>query len=294
MNKIISLDDNTIKKIAAGEVVERPASVVKELIENSLDAQADKIVVEIEKGGIESIKISDNGIGMSKQDLILATQIHTTSKIQNIDDLNKLITFGFRGEALASIASVSQTIIHSADENESNEVFVENGEMSEVISKPRVRGTTITVNDLFRHLPARKKFLRSEPTEYRNILNEIIKIGLAYPEVGLTLIHNNKTQLQLPQANSKIERIAQIYKGIDPKDLIEINVSTPIARISGHILHPKAVSQDKSKQFLFLNKRFIFEKSLLKAIRDGYGTTLSRDESPAYFINWRLIPHLLI
>lgn len=290
MSKIISLDDTTIKKIAAGEVVERPASVVKELIENSLDAGADKITVEISKGGIENIKIIDNGVGMNREDLLLSFRIHTTSKIQKIEDLEKLTTFGFRGEALASIASVSQTIIHSSNNIDSNEVIVENGEMVQIKAKPRSQGTTITILDIFRHLPARKKFLKSESTEFRNIYNEVLKVAIAYPEVEITMIHNNKTILNLPKTNSAPVRITQIFKNIDQADLIEIKFESPIANIHGYILSPAKITIDRTKQFLFLNKRYIQEKSIFKAIKDGYGTTISREEQPVFFLNIEINP----
>jgi DNA mismatch repair protein MutL len=290
MKKIITLDENTVKKIAAGEVVERPASVVKELIENSLDAGSDKIDIEIEKGGIRSIRISDNGSGMSNGDLLICTQIHTTSKIDTIDDLNTLYTFGFRGEALASIASVSELSIHSSNGEESNEIIVENGEIKSIKNKPRTKGTTIVINDVFRHLPARKKFLKTEGTEYRYILSEIMKIAIAYPEVAINLTHNDKSQLKLPIHNSTIERLESLFKSLNSSNLLELEINTPIGNLKGYIVHPNTISNDRSKQYLFLNKRFIVERTILKAIKDGYGTTISRDENPAFFLNLEIDP----
>lgn len=211
MNQIIKLSSDLVKKIAAGEVIERPASVIKELVENSIDAGATEVSVEIQNGGLDLIKIVDNGKGMSLEDAKLAYELHTTSKVKTLDDLNKILTFGFRGEALASIGAVAEMTIHTAEVNQIGvELIVENSELTSEKTASRSNGTTIIVRDLFRHLPARKKFLNSQSTEYRHVLNEVYKVALGMPAIGITLKHNDKEIFKLAKGASLGERIVAL------------------------------------------------------------------------------------
>ncbi len=293
-NRIKLLPDSTIKKIAAGEVVERPASVVKEIIENSIDADADEIKIEVIEGGIRQIKISDNGIGMSEEDANESYKLHTTSKIKSIDDLNNINSFGFRGEALASISAISQTVIHSY-ENKSKPIklVIEEGRIIESTPSPRTVGTTITVTDIFRHLPARKKFLRSAQTEYRNILIEIIKVAIREPQIKFEVWHNQKLTLTLAKTNDYKQRILDIYPNLQSQDLIDVFLESPLVNISGYVIHPNKLSADRTKQFLFINNRFVLEKSISKAIRDGYFSMIPKENNPGYFLNYEIDPEHL-
>jgi len=204
VSKIQQLPNHLINQIAAGEVVERPASVVKELVENSLDAGATSIDVEIESGGMKLIRIVDNGIGINKDDLQLALSRHATSKIHSLDDLEAIASLGFRGEALPSIASVSRLSISSATEGEQHGWKVEaRTEQTLQPASQQSAGTIIEVRDLFYNVPARKKFLRTERTEFNHIESLFKTLALSHPEVALRLIHNRKTIYQLASANNE-------------------------------------------------------------------------------------------
>ena len=203
MNNIKKLHPDLINKIAAGEVVERPASVVKELVENSIDAQAEQINVEINKGGSSLIVIQDNGLGMTKDDALLAIERHTTSKIASLDDLFNIQTLGFRGEALSSISSVGQFTLETKtkDSAEGTKLSIINGQLS-VISCGCPTGTKIIIEDLFYNVPARKKFLKSETTEFNHILDYLTNFALIYSQIGFKLTHNKKLILNLPKINN--------------------------------------------------------------------------------------------
>lgn len=291
MNKIFKLPKNLINKIAAGEVVERPASVVKELIENSIDAGANDITVNIEEGGKKLITIIDNGEGMSEEDALNCFTLHTTSKIINESDLEKIITYGFRGEALASICSISETTIHTFNkQSKPIKLIVENSRLIDKEYSPRIEGTTIIIKDIFRHLPARKKFLKTDSTEYRHCYFEINKIALSKPHIRIKLSHNNKLIFDLQKTNSIKERILTLYKDLNPEVLFDLNISSPSINIDGYIVHPSKLSSDNNKQYLFLNGRYVIDRTLNKAIKDGYGTTISREKQPAFFLNITLDP----
>ncbi|MBP9758195.1 DNA mismatch repair endonuclease MutL [Candidatus Dojkabacteria bacterium] len=291
MNKIFKLPKNLISKIAAGEVVERPASVVKELIENSIDAGANDISINIEEGGKKSISIIDNGEGMIEEDALNCFNLHTTSKIIKEEDLDNILTFGFRGEALASICSISETTIHTSNlESKPIKLIIENSELIDKQNVPRVQGTTITIKDIFRHLPARKKFLKTDSTEYRHCNFEISKIALSKPHIRIKFSHNNKTILDLPKANSMKSRVLSLFKELKDKDIIDLNVSNPGISINGYIIHPSKLSTDNTKQYLFLNDRYVIDRTLNKAIKDGYGTTISREKQPIFFLKITLDP----
>src|SRR4030095_13729159 len=211
MNRIRLLSEQVANQIAAGEVIERPASVVKELVENALDAQATKIVVEVQAGGRSLIRVSDDGVGMSKDDALLCLERHATSKIQSADDLNSIATMGFRGEALPSIASVSRMTL-TTRERESNataatQIVINGGKLLEVREAGSPFGTTLEVRQLFFNLPARRKFLRSEETESAHIQHYLTLAALAYPEVAFTFVKDGRTLWQLTPVKTEQDRI---------------------------------------------------------------------------------------
>lgn len=284
MTKIKLLPPDLINKIAAGEVVERPSSVVKELLENSIDAGATEIKVTIEKGGINLIEVSDNGSGMSEDDAKLAFVQHATSKILTEKDLANITSLGFRGEALASINSVARTnIITKTKEGEGISVSSEN---DRIIAKPSAginTGTKVTVLNIFEKIPARRKFLKSESSEYRKIIEVFIKTALINPGISFQLIHNKKESYNLAKASSFHERIIQVFKEYE-SDLIELFFSDPSIKVEGYISHPSGNRKDKKRQFLFINNRPINNPLIAQAIKSGYGTNLMTQEQPVFFV----------
>lgn len=291
MDKILKLPKNLISKIAAGEVVERPASVVKELVENSIDAGSTEISVYIEDGGRKSIGIVDNGEGMSETDALNSYQLHTTSKIKSESDLESILTFGFRGEALASISAISEVTIHTYNpDSKPVKLIVENSNLISQNSQPRTQGTSITVKDIFRHLPARKKFLKTTATEYRHIYFELTKFALAKPDLRLKFFHNDKQIFDVTRKENLKDRITEMFKDLKSEDLIEFNTEGSGIKIEGYVLHPSKLTSENNRQYLFLNGRFVIDRTLNRAVKDGYGTTVSREKQPAYFLNIYLDP----
>src|SRR5258705_11451329 len=213
MSKIRVLPDHISNLIAAGEVVERPASVAKELVENAIDAGGTRIVIDVESGGRRLLKINDDGEGMSRDDGVLAFESHATSKISKADDLNAIATLGFRGEALASIASVARVelLTLTMDATAGTRVIIEGGRMRDVKDAAHPRGTTISVRDLFFNTPARRKFLRSEATESYHLTNLVTHYALAHPEIALTLINNGREVLRVSPASDLRERAYQVF-----------------------------------------------------------------------------------
>jgi len=288
MNLIKKLDQDLINKIAAGEVVERPASVIKELVENSIDAQADQISLEIINGGIDSIIISDNGQGMTKQDIELATTRHATSKISSVEDLFNIQTLGFRGEALASISSVSQFIIETktTESTEGTKLSIINSEKSiDPCGCPD--GTKITIRDLFYNVPARKNFLKSPTTEYNHILEAFTYFALINPEISFKLEHNNKLVMNLPKTNIWIERVKQVLGSDIAADLIPIKSKGTI-EISGFIGKPQIARNNRKSQFIFVNKRAVSDFIIAKAVKEAYGSLISHDSFPIFILNIQL------
>src|SRR3989344_776037 len=264
MGKIHELDQDLINKIAAGEVIERPASVVKELIENSIDANANNIIIDIKEGGKSFIRITDDGHGMSREDSIKSIEKHTTSKIKTKEDLFKISTLGFRGEALASIAAISvmEIITKTIIELEGTKLDIENSKIKEVKSIGAPIGTTIKVMDLFYNTPARKKHLSDIPTEFRYISNVVEKYALAYPGIGFRLTHNDKDIILAPPTDDPLGNIINIY-GLDfGKQLLNINKKNEMINISGFIGKPSLNRGDKSFIITFVNNRLVKNKSL--------------------------------
>lgn len=290
MSNIRLLSPDLINKIAAGEVVERPASIVKELLENALDAKAKNITVKIEQGGISFIEVTDDGVGMDERNAKLAFVQHATSKISSQKDLENIFTLGFRGEALPSIGSIATTTIHTkTSENEPVLATMQDGQIISKAGAGRNTGTTITVKDIFHKIPARKKFLKSENVEYKHILNTFTKIALAYFEVSFRLIHNNKEVYHLLPAKNQEDRIIQIYPNLKGK-LILTTFSDKSLALSGYIGHPSVNRRDKAIQFIFVNSRAVNEPVIASAVKTGFGTNLMHNQNPVYFLNITIDP----
>jgi len=285
MAKIHLLSTDLRNKIAAGEVVERPASVVKELVENSLDANATEITIVIEKGGHQLIQVSDNGGGISPDDMNMAVQRYTTNKIETIDDLFNINSLGFRGEALASIASVSEMEMASCINGDGGfAVSILDGEAGEIMPAEPVRGTRIDVRNLFYNTPARKKFLKSQRVEFRQIVAMARRYGLAYPEVAFKLYHDDKEILNI-QSESLKERINNLLDPTYSDHLLEVNTVKGDFAISGYVGSLNLVRSRPGEQYIFLNRRFIKHRLLNNAVYSAYQSLLKRGEYPFYVLN---------
>ena len=285
MAKIHLLSTDLRNKIAAGEVVERPASVVKELVENSLDANATEITIVIEKGGHQLIQVSDNGGGISPDDMNLAVERYTTNKIETIDDLFNINSLGFRGEALASIASVSEMEMTSCINSDGGfAVSILDGEAGEIMPAEPVQGTRIDVRNLFYNTPARKKFLKSQRVEFRQIVAMARRYGLAYPEVAFKLYHDDKEILNI-QSESIKERINNLLDPTYRDHLLEVNTVKGDFTISGYVGSLNLVRSRPGEQYIFLNRRFIKHRLLNNAVYSAYQSLLKRGEYPFYVLN---------
>lgn len=288
-SKIQLLPEDIIAKIAAGEVVERPASVVKELLENSIDAGADKITVRIKNAGLTQIEIQDNGEGMSKEEAILAFKQHSTSKIKSIEDLSSILTLGFRGEALSSIAAVSEVELETNNQTESTTLSIEKGTIKDKTGTID-KGTKIQINNLFNKIPARKKFLRSENTEFKNIQDVFIKHALARPSIQFNLVRDEKSLYKLPKTDNLKTRIFDLFKSKIAEHLIKINLDAPDIQITGFLGHPDIARNARSMQYLFLNSRPIQSNLITKAIEDSFHSAKPEIHYPVFFINISLDP----
>ena len=272
MGNIVLLDDLTINKIAAGEVIERPASVIKEMIENSIDAGADNITVEIEKGGISYIKVTDNGNGISADDLDLAFERHATSKIRTADDLSTVTSMGFRGEALASISAIARVELVSKTEEQQNgyKVVVEGGNILDKSEVGCPKGTSITVTNLFYNTPVRYKFLKKDFTEAGYIEDAITRVALVHPEVALKLISSGRTVIQT-NGNGDLKTVIYSIYGKDVANgIIDADYTYEDMHISGVIGKPEIARSNRAYQMFFVNKRFIKDKSLSASAEKAY------------------------
>jgi DNA mismatch repair protein MutL len=290
MGKIKILPQKIANKIAAGEVVERPASVVKELLENAVDAGATQIKVEIEKGGIKTIRVVDNGVGMDAEDLKNCIRRHGTSKIKTEEDLRRIKSLGFRGEALSSVAAVSRMVIESKIEEEAagTRVEIEDGGIQNIQPVGIPRGTSVTVRDLFYNTPARKKFLKSTPTEFRQISETVADNALSFTNIGFTLIHNGRTVFDFPKNQPLRERIRNLL-GPDINDhLLEIFFDHPHLEIKGFVAKPQVSSSRPHKQYTFVNNRRVKDRTVAAAARNAYGTLLPAKTYPIFIAFLRL------
>jgi DNA mismatch repair protein MutL len=284
MSKIRVLSDHIANQIAAGEVVERPASVAKELVENSIDAGATRIAIEIEGGGRRLLKVSDDGEGMVHDDALLAFERHATSKISRAEDLGAIATLGFRGEALASIASVARVDLTTRTEEAAagTRVTIEGGRMRDVKDAAHPRGTTIAVRDLFFNVPARRKFLRSEATETFHLTNLVTHYALAHPEIAFTLVHNGREALRAATAKDLSERAYQIFGQEFLDNLLEVDGGHPeVARIRGYVSAPRDRRNSRDAQYLFVNGRFVRDRLIGRSLSEGYRSILPHGVYPA-------------
>lgn len=281
MDKIIQLDRGLIEKIAAGEVVERPASVVKELLENALDAKADKITIHIASAGKKQIIVEDNGTGMSPNDARMALMRHSTSKINNIEDLELVSTLGFRGEALASIAAVSKLTLETKErESEGIKIVIEGGQIKKTEKVGLNEGTKITVDDLFYNVPARLKFLKSNTTELNLITDIITRYALINSHIHIIATYNKKEIINAPKTDTLLENISLIYGREISKDLIEVNYKRESILISGYISKPQQNKSTRSYQSIYVNKRYVKTPLIQSAIQKGYTTRIMHDRYP--------------
>ena len=292
MGKIVVLDDNMINMIAAGEVIERPASVVKELLENSIDAGAGKIVVTIEDGGRKLISVVDDGCGMAADDLSVAFQPHATSKIRTSDDLMKISTMGFRGEALASIAAVSMVSIVSrtADSIEGSRIEIDCGQRQEVTPCSSDCGTAVEVRNIFYKLPGRRKFLRTANTEMTHITEHFTRIALANCGLDMTLIHNGRQLHRLVGGQGLRERIGRLFSKDIAENLLETRSDEKGMRIFALLGTPNGTRGSNKFQYAFLNKRFIRDKFVGHALKEAYRGLIDPNKYPVVFMFLELSP----
>jgi DNA mismatch repair protein MutL len=292
MGKIHILDEKLVNKIAAGEVIERPASVVKELIENSLDSGARKILVELKEGGKSYIRVSDDGEGMSEDDLVLSIKEHATSKILKTDDLFNISTFGFRGEALSSIASVSALTIKTktSDSEIGTELFSEFSDIKKTKKVVCNRGTVVTVEDLFSNVPARKKHLKSIQTELSFVADIVSRYALSNPEVYFQLVNNDNSLINSPATEDMLARISSIYGWKMTKSLLPLNYSSEGIEVSGFVSKPEFTRGNKLWQSIFVNKRYVKNKLISDAVYESYHTFLNVGRHPVFILLVNLNP----
>ncbi|EWG10422.1 DNA mismatch repair endonuclease MutL [Cytobacillus firmus] len=293
MGKIIQLDDSLSNKIAAGEVVERPASVVKELMENSIDAGSTIIEIEVEEAGLAKIRIIDNGEGIEEDDVLNAFHRHATSKIKDENDLFRIRTLGFRGEALPSIASVSRIEMKTSTGEAGTRVVIEGGKVDVMEKAPGRKGTDLTVTDLFFNTPARLKYMKTIHTELGNITDVVNRLALAHPEVAIRLIHNERKLLQT-NGNGDVRQVLAAIYGINiVKKMVQIEARSLDFKISGYAALPEITRASRNYISTMINGRFIKNYSLAKAIQDGYHTLLPIGRYPIVLLNIEMDPLLV-
>ncbi|MDX8344010.1 DNA mismatch repair endonuclease MutL [Rossellomorea sp. YZS02] len=294
MVKIFQLDDSLSNKIAAGEVVERPASVVKELLENSIDAGGTVIEIHIEEAGLQSIRIIDNGDGIEKEDVTTAFKRHATSKIKDENDLFRIRTLGFRGEALPSIASVSHfSLKTSTGDGPGTSIELQGGEVNSLESTSSRKGTDITVSQLFYNTPARLKYMKTIHTELGNITDVVNRIALAHPNVSIKLLHNGKSLLHTNGNGDVLQVLAAIYGVGIAKKMVPIEVESLDFKVKGYISLPEVTRASRNYISTMINGRFIKNYALAKAIGEGYHTLLPIGRHPIVLLSIEMDPILV-
>lgn len=285
------LPDVLISQIAAGEVVERPAAALKELLENSLDAGAGEIEVELAGGGVQHIRVADNGCGIPRDQLALALTRHATSKIASLADLEQVASLGFRGEALASIAAVARTelVSRSAADDHAWRIAVEGGRLDAPAPAARSVGTTIEIRDLFFNTPARRKFLRTEATEYAHCAETLRRLALAQPAVAFTLSHNGRVQARYA-AGTAAARMRQVLGEAFERNAIAVDAAAGALRLSGWVVRPAAASAGRDHQHVFVNGRYVRDKLIVHALKEAYRDVLHHQLNPAYCLFVELPP----
>ncbi|MBN2423011.1 DNA mismatch repair endonuclease MutL [Candidatus Woesearchaeota archaeon] len=292
MNDIIILDESLINKIAAGEVIERPKSIVKELIENSIDAGADNIFIEIKEGGKSYIKVQDNGFGMNENNAKKACLRHSTSKISKTDDLFNISTLGFRGEALASMAAVSELILTTKQQNNPHGIKL-TYKAGRLISEEKTgcpKGTTVEINNLFYNTPARKKYMRPMQIELNHIIDIVQRYALIHPEIHFKLVHNNKELLNSPSTSNTQANLSYIYGRNIAKDMLPVNFSSGLIEIMGFISKPNLNKSTKSDQSIYINRRYIKNKTISDALNNAYHTLMFINRYPVAVLNISIDP----
>jgi len=293
--RIRRLEEQLIRKIAAGEVVDRPAAVVKELIENALDAQATRIQVGLAGGGIDLIRVADDGVGMTPEELRLAVERHTTSKLESEEDLRRIRTLGFRGEALAAICAVAKVRLLSRprEGGEGHELVVEGGRVVADRPAPRAPGTTVEVRELFYGVPARRKFLKSPSAEARAALGAVRRLVLAHPEVGFQVHSEGRRVLDLPPVDAPRARICQVYGAAFCQRLVEVELIEPGYRLLAFFAPPEAARPTRVDQHLFFGGRPVQPGPLAAPVYQVYHRYLGRGAHPAFFLYLDVDPELV-
>jgi DNA mismatch repair protein MutL len=293
--QIRQLSQSIVNKIAAGEVIERPASALKECLENSVDAGARRIDVEVGQGGTEYIRISDDGSGIVFDDLLLAVASHATSKIESADDLFRVHTLGFRGEALASIAEISRLKLQSrtSDADEGGELVVNGGQMEPPRACGRPVGTTIEIRDLFFNTPVRRKFMRTTQTEFGHLTEAFTRLALSHPAIHFTLKHNDRPIHDLPPTTNLAERIIAFFGSEFDRRLIAVESSEGDIRLAGFVADPSLTRANNRMQYLFLNGRHIRDRALQHALTEAYRGLVMVGKYPVAFLSLEMPPELV-
>ena len=293
MSKIKVMDENLANKIAAGEVVEKCSSIVKELVENAIDADANNIKIDLIDGGIKKISVIDNGVGMDEEDAVLAFSRHATSKIMTDNDLFFIETLGFRGEALASIASVSEVSLDTCNDEVGTHVHIKGGKLLEVSKTSAKKGSSITVSNLFYNTPARLKYLKSEVTEANNCISLIEKLALSHPEIAFCLTNNEKVTIKTTGSNNLLKTIHEIYGFNVSNNMLELNTSNDDFIINGFISKPSVLKKNRNHFHIMINNRVIRNNEINRCINDAYNTYKHDGFYPIVVINILVDPTLV-
>lgn len=293
MTKIKVMSENLANKIAAGEVVEKCASVVKELVENSIDAKADNIKIDLLDGGLKEIKITDNGVGMESEDALLAFQRHATSKLLREDDLFFINTLGFRGEALPSIASVSEVDLITCATNVGTHIHIKGGKLETNEPSDARKGTVISISNLFYNTPARLKYLKSEQYELANTVSFIEKLALSYPEIKFELTNNGKTVVKTSGSNNLLKTIHEIYGLNVSSNMLEVKASTDDYDMEGYICKPEVLKSNRNHMITIVNGRVVRNNDLNRAINDAYYTYKPDIKFPIVVLKFETDPTLI-
>ncbi|HEN20883.1 MAG TPA: DNA mismatch repair endonuclease MutL, partial [Desulfobacteraceae bacterium] len=292
MNTIRILPEQVSSQIAAGEVIDRPASVVRELIDNSIDSSADRIEINIEKGGKELIKVSDNGIGMSKDDLLLSVERHATSKIEDASDLFSVKSLGFRGEALPSIASVSrmQIVSRRKEELTGHRLRVTGGRLIEIEETGSPSGTTVEARSLFFNMPARRKFLRTAQTELNHIIDSFFRITLAFPNISFKLNDSSKNIVNLPASKEYLPRLSALMGRKTAESMIQEDCQFTGFTIITYLAPPEFSRSKGDRLFIYVNGRNIRDRLVTRAVVEGYGQRLMKGQYPQAAVFFEIDP----